>query len=136
MEASVHELERIRVNYRLCRNDINPRRALTEPMKPRYHLPEEEIALGPACWIWDYLRRSKAAGFLIPLSGGIDSCATSVIVYSMCRLVVSEMAQGNEVVIADATRLCGGLDPTKMTADEFCGELSLAGTLSFPFHRH
>ena len=71
----------------------------------RYHTPEEEIAcvfnfdslarrltcmtisLGPACWLWDYLRRSRTQGYFIPLSGGIDSCATSVIVYSMCRLV-------------------------------------------------
>ena len=30
---------------------------------PRYHRPEEEIALGPASWLWDYLRRSKASGW-------------------------------------------------------------------------
>jgi hypothetical protein len=45
------------------------------------------FSLGPACWLWDYLRRSRTQGYFIPLSGGIDSCATSVIVYSMCRLV-------------------------------------------------
>jgi len=33
------------------------------------HSPEEECCLGPACWLWDYLRRSGAAGFLLPLSG-------------------------------------------------------------------
>lgn len=43
--------------------------------------------LGPACWLWDYLRRSRTQGYFVPLSGGIDSCATAVIVYSMCRLV-------------------------------------------------
>jgi len=32
--------------------------------------PEEEIALGPACWLWDYLRRSGCNGFFLPLSGG------------------------------------------------------------------
>jgi NAD+ synthase (glutamine-hydrolysing) len=31
--------------------------------------PEEECCLGPACWLWDYLRRSGAAGFFLPLSG-------------------------------------------------------------------
>ncbi len=31
--------------------------------------PEEECCLVPACWLWDYLRRSGAAGFLLPLSG-------------------------------------------------------------------
>ena len=67
----------------------------SEPIDFKYHAPEEEIALGGACWLWDYLRRSRAAGFFIPLSvtpqemttpptdsfrsGGIDSCATSVI---------------------------------------------------------
>ncbi|ORX95960.1 carbon-nitrogen hydrolase, partial [Clohesyomyces aquaticus] len=61
----------------------------------RVHKPEEEIALGPACWLWDYLRRSKAAGFLVPLSGGIDSCATAVIVFSMCRIVMNALKDGN-----------------------------------------
>jgi len=30
----------------------------------------EEIALGPACWLWDYLRRSNQGGYFCPLSGG------------------------------------------------------------------
>src|SRR5271155_5754824 len=29
------------------------------PSDVRFHAPEEEISLGPACWLWDYLRRSK-----------------------------------------------------------------------------
>ncbi|ABN64804.2 glutamine-dependent NAD(+) synthetase [Scheffersomyces stipitis CBS 6054] len=62
----------------------------TRPIK--FHLPEEEIALGPACWLWDYLRRSKCGGYFLPLSGGIDSCATAVIVHSMCRLVVASIS--------------------------------------------
>lgn len=61
---------------------------------PFYHTPEEEIALGPACWMWDYLRRSKTGGFFLPLSGGIDSCATATIVASMCRLVAQAARDG------------------------------------------
>lgn len=71
-----------------------------------YHSPEEEIALGPACWLWDYLRRSRTQGYFVPLSGGIDSCATAVIVHSMCRLVVDACGDGNEHVIADVRRIC------------------------------
>ena len=82
----------------------------SEPIDLAYHPPEEEIALGGACWLWDYLRRSHAAGFFIPLSGGIDSCATSVIVFSMCRLVVSAMQQKNQQVIDDARRIAGKMD--------------------------
>ena len=52
-----------------------------------YHQAEEEILLGPACWLWDYLRRSGQGGFFLPLSGGVDSSSTAVIVYSMCNLV-------------------------------------------------
>ena len=124
-ETSVHKLERIRVNFRLCKDSetLGWRARLTESIEPRYHLPEEEIALGPACWMWDYLRRSNASGFLIPLSGGIDSCATATIVYSMCRLVVSEISEGNQTVIEDAKRLCSGQDPKGMTAEQFCSKV-------------
>ncbi|KAF8892046.1 hypothetical protein BD779DRAFT_1610238 [Infundibulicybe gibba] len=73
----------------------------------RYHQPEEEIALGPACWLWDYLRRSRTQGYFIPLSGGIDSCATAVIVYSMCRLVSEAARRGDKNVTADARRIAG-----------------------------
>ena len=86
--------ERIEANMSLS-NDANDYNAAIRPSVPvevRYHLPEEEISLGPACWLWDYLRRSKQAGFFIPLSGGIDSCATSVVVHSMCRLVYHDVA--------------------------------------------
>ena len=78
---------------------------LTKTREARYPLPEEEIAYGPACWLWDYLRRCKSSGFFLPLSGGIDSCATAVIVHLMCRIVVKECEQGNEQVISDIRML-------------------------------
>jgi NAD+ synthase (glutamine-hydrolysing) len=79
----------------------------TKEIEVRYHKPEEEIALGPACWLWDYLRRcGGVSGYFLPLSGGIDSCATATIVHSMCRLVVAECAAGDQAVINDARRVC------------------------------
>lgn len=73
----------------------------------RYHTPEEEIALGPACWLWDYLRRCGVSGFFLPLSGGIDSCATATIVYSMCRLVFDACLMGDKQVLKDTRRITG-----------------------------
>lgn len=73
----------------------------TLPVTVKFLEPSQEIALGPACWLWDYLRRSKQAGYFIPLSGGIDSCATSMIVYSMCKLVYDAYYDGNQQVIKD-----------------------------------
>ena len=63
--------------------------APTAPTQVRLHTPEEEIGLGPACWLWDYLRRSGAGGYFLPLSGGADSSSTATIVGLMCQQVVA-----------------------------------------------
>jgi hypothetical protein len=133
------------------------------PSDVRFHAPEEEISLGPACWLWDYLRRSKqvclsatqiifpsclckgastdplayrrgsfshfqeacpilwtslffqiivfytCGTFSTPVVNpksedtyqhllGIDSCATAVIVHSMCRIVYGDIAEGKKLV--------------------------------------
>ncbi|KAF1991728.1 glutamine-dependent NAD(+) synthetase with GAT domain-containing protein [Aulographum hederae CBS 113979] len=90
----------------------------------RYHTPEEEIALGPAIWMWGYLVRSKQAGYLVPLSGGIDSCATAVLVFSMCREVMKAIEAGNKLVLQDVQRLSGEKSDWKpKSAQEFCGRI-------------
>ena len=38
-----------------------------------------------AIYMWDYLRKSKATGYFLPLSGGADSAASALIVYYMCK---------------------------------------------------
>jgi len=92
--ASSKNYPRIDVDFVL--SEPSGSRAPSPPIQVHFHTPEEEISLGPACWLWDYLRRCKAAGFFLPLSGGIDSCATAIIVYSMCTLVVQEALLGSE----------------------------------------
>lgn len=47
----------------------------------------EEIANSASCWLWDYVRRSGAMGFMLPLSGGADSACTATIVYNMCLVM-------------------------------------------------
>ena len=61
--------QRITVDFSLTHDD-SLMMPISPAMKTHYHSPEEEIALGPACWLWDYLRRSGASGFFLPLSGG------------------------------------------------------------------
>lgn len=99
---------RLDLDMRLSRSgeEAEPGLVTSEFFKPRFHAPEEEISLGPACWLWDYLRRCGAAGFFLPLSGGIDSCSTAIIVHSMCREVLKAVKAGNEQVIKDVRRLC------------------------------
>ncbi|KAJ5267161.1 hypothetical protein N7478_009969 [Penicillium angulare] len=119
------EYQRIELDYSLSHEnlDLDLDQGPTPARPARYHLPEEEIALGPACWLWDYLRRSKAAGFFVPLSGGIDSCATATIVYSMCRLVIAAIKEGNEQVIADVQRIAAYKPELPETAEELCNQI-------------
>ena len=77
---------------------------LSRKIEPHTHEPEEEIALGPACWLWDYLRRSGAAGYFIPLSGGADSGAVATLVGSMCQLVAEAIRNKNAIAIRDIAR--------------------------------
>ena len=43
----------------------------------------------------------------LPLSGGIDSCATAVIVYSAARLMCEEIRKGNSQVLSDVRTIAG-----------------------------
>ena len=57
--------------------------------------PVVEIASGPPLWMWDYLRRSGARGFFLPLSGGADSASVAALVASMAIFVKESIDKGN-----------------------------------------
>jgi NAD+ synthase (glutamine-hydrolysing) len=102
------QLPKIIVNFSLCHAEeedlyLKP----SAPIDVHYHAPEEEIALGPACWLWDYLRRSGGNGYFLPLSGGADSSSVACIVGVMCHLVVEAANKGDKRVIEDVQRIIG-----------------------------
>lgn len=107
--SSKPEVSSVPVPYKLCQSFKLPM-SLSSPRKIKYHSPEEEIAFGPGCWLWDYLRRSGASGFLLPLSGGADSSSVAAIVGCMCQLVVKEIENGDSQVKADAIRIGNYID--------------------------
>ncbi|KAK3312260.1 putative glutamine dependent NAD+ synthetase [Apodospora peruviana] len=121
---SPRKYHRIQTSFELSPEeyDMDLMQRPTLPREPRYHSVEEEIALCAGCYLWDYLRRSGTAGYLVPLSGGIDSCATAVIVYSMCRLVIDAMKGGNMKVIEDVARIAPGIKVPE-TAEELCNRI-------------
>ncbi|KAK4246282.1 hypothetical protein C7999DRAFT_15575 [Corynascus novoguineensis] len=125
--SSTAKYQRIQTPFELSSedDDADVSKAPTLPIQPRYHSVEEEIALCGGCYLWDYLRRSGTAGYLVPLSGGIDSCATAVVVYSMCRIVMQAIEQGNQQVIADVKRIAkyGGEGVLPKTAQELCNQV-------------
>ena len=81
----------------------------------KFHSPVEEISLAPALWLWDYLRRSGARGFFIPLSGGADSASVAAIVASMAREVLKQAKKDKEC-LADLRKVVK--DPN-FTPDRF-----------------
>ncbi|XP_045373926.2 glutamine-dependent NAD(+) synthetase isoform X3 [Camelus bactrianus] len=123
LEASkVSPYPRVKVDFALsCHEDLLE--PLSEPVEWKYHSPAEEISLGPACWLWDFLRRSQQAGFLLPLSGGVDSAATACLVYSMCRQVCEAVKDGNREVLADVRTIVDQPSYTPQDPRELCGRI-------------
>jgi NAD+ synthase (glutamine-hydrolysing) len=102
--ASTFSIPFIDVNFSLAAVDslkIPP----TLPVKIFFEEPEDEIGKGPACWLWDYLRRSGGSGFFLPLSGGADSAATAAIVGKMCQMVFELIEQGHPNVLEDLRKI-------------------------------
>lgn len=89
------------------------------------HEPVEEIALAPALWMWDYLRRSKGArGFFLPLSGGADSGSVAAIVASMARLVYHKaIVEGDGECMADLRRIVRKPEFTPRSYQEIVNEI-------------
>uniref|UniRef100_A0A8C0XWI1 Glutamine-dependent NAD(+) synthetase n=1 Tax=Castor canadensis TaxID=51338 RepID=A0A8C0XWI1_CASCN len=120
--SRVSPYPRIKVDFALsCGEDLLE--LVSEPVQWRYHTPEEEISLGPACWLWDFLRRSHQAGFFLPLSGGVDSAATACIVYSMCWQVCEAVTSGNQEVLADVQAIVDQSSYIPQDPRELCGRL-------------
>ncbi|XP_057583902.1 glutamine-dependent NAD(+) synthetase isoform X5 [Hippopotamus amphibius kiboko] len=120
--SRVSPYPRVKVDFSLsCREDLLE--PLSEPIEWKYHSPAEEISLGPACWLWDFLRRSQQAGFFLPLSGGVDSAATACLVYSMCHQVCKAVQHGNQEVLADVRTIVNQTSYTPRDPRELCGRL-------------
>ena len=120
--AASDAYERIKVQFALSDSD-DVFLPVTLPLEWRYHSPEEEILLGPACWLWDYLRRSRQGGFFLPLSGGADSASTATIVYSMCNQVVEAVRHGDDNVLSEIRRVVGEDDYVPTDPRELCKRL-------------
>ena len=93
-QASMHgpHSPSIQVNDYICHRDVSDRNIMHTIERPlTIHVPEEECCLGPACWLWDFLRRSGASGFFLPLSGGADSSAVAAIVHTMTSMVFAKV---------------------------------------------
>uniref|UniRef100_A0A3Q3S4G5 Glutamine-dependent NAD(+) synthetase n=1 Tax=Mastacembelus armatus TaxID=205130 RepID=A0A3Q3S4G5_9TELE len=117
-----HMVRQVKVNFSLSTGD-DVYLPTHQPITWNFHTPEEEISLGPACWLWDYLRRSGQAGFLLPLSGGVDSSSTACIVHSMCVLLCRAVQDDNRQVLEDIRRVVRDESYCPQHPKELCGRI-------------
>lgn len=122
MASTVPSYPRILIDFSLS-PEHDTTLPTTIPIEWKYLSAEEEIAQGPACWLWDYLRRCGQGGFFLPLSGGLDSSSTAMIVYSMCTMVLSAIQLGDEKVLQDLRRILSDNEYVPTTANELCNRL-------------
>ncbi|XP_026234551.1 glutamine-dependent NAD(+) synthetase isoform X3 [Anabas testudineus] len=122
MESEPKPCHRVKVDFSLSTDDDIYLPA-HQPITWLFHTPEEEISLGPACWLWDYLRRSGQAGFLLPLSGGVDSSSTACIVNSMCVLLCQAIEDNNSQVLEDVRRVVGEQSYYPQSPRDLCGHI-------------
>jgi NAD+ synthase (glutamine-hydrolysing) len=85
------------------------------PVRPRswedgVHVREEEFARAVALGLWDYLRKSRAHGYVVSMSGGADSAACAVLVSLALRFALAELgADGVRRVLPHFERLHAAL---------------------------
>uniref|UniRef100_A0A2I3T6Y5 Glutamine-dependent NAD(+) synthetase n=2 Tax=Pan TaxID=9596 RepID=A0A2I3T6Y5_PANTR len=108
---------RVKVDFALsCHEDLLA--PISEPIEWKYHSPEEEIRLCSRCLIGPF-----QAGFLLPLSGGVDSAATACLIYSMCCQVCEAVRSGNEEVLADVRTIVNQISYTPQDPRDLCGRI-------------
>lgn len=84
--------------------------AATVPSAPTWEdggdVRNEEFSRAVALGLWDYLRKSRAQGYVVSLSGGADSAACAVLVATAIELALAELG-ADEVMrrIPQCTRL-------------------------------
>lgn len=89
-----------------------------------------EMSYAPACWLWDYLRRSGASGFFLPLSGGVDSACVAVMVSVLTKLLFEEIAVvKSKFVLDELRRILNMKDYFPTSSEEICSHLFVTSYL-------
>jgi NAD+ synthase (glutamine-hydrolysing) len=84
--AGVIELE-----HTFHRHEPKPQISVLPAWESGDEVKEEEFARSLALGLFDYLRKSRAKGFVVSLSGGVDSTAVACLVALMVRLGTEDL---------------------------------------------
>lgn len=82
------------------------------------------MTVEPSLWLWEYLKKTGACGFYLPLSGGLDSAAVACIVYNMCDIIFKSVGeQKNDVILENLRKICRKPDFTPASPQEIMKEI-------------
>ena len=99
----------------------------------------EELKTYGSLWLWDYLRKCPGfKGFILPLSGGIDSSSVACLVYCMCDMLQDHIRDPRNITdrikklldlnegdpTPDAKAICSKLLRCVYLASEYSGSAS------------
>ncbi len=77
--------------FELCLATTPARSVVLSPWDASTPPKEEEFARAVALGLFDYLRKSRAGGFVISLSGGADSATVATMVWLMVKFGIGEL---------------------------------------------
>lgn len=117
----------VQADIDICRVTEKP---LNKEVTLNLLIPEQEIAMGPPMWLWDYLRRSGARGFFLPLSGGADSASVAAMIANMAQMVLKSIERGNIQALQDLRRIVKEDDFTPKTYQEIVSRIFVTSYLS------
>jgi NAD+ synthase (glutamine-hydrolysing) len=91
-----HDAEALTVETAFVWPARRPEARVTPPpsWEDRASVREEEFARAVALGLWDYLRKSRAQGYVVSLSGGADSAACAVLVAVAVAFAFQELGPG------------------------------------------
>lgn len=96
---------------------------LSKRIDTKIHDAMEEIFMAEAAYLWQYLTRTGAGGFFLPLSGGLDSATVCLFVFGMATAVLRSINEGDDNALADLRRITGIKDYVPKTPQEITSKL-------------
>lgn len=124
-------IDTVNVDDELCKKIFSSHINL-KALEPTYLSENNQIELSTACYLWDYLRRSKASGFFLPLSGGADSSSVAIIVSNMCRLLYKESLK-NDLLLKEIQNVVKDKDFIPSSPRDICKKIFFTAYLGMKF---
>lgn len=89
--VSPHPGEQVAADFRFPELEPAPQACELTDWEGSEHIKEEEFTRAISLALFDYMRKSRSQGFVVSLSGGADSAATTCLVAAMVQLAVAEI---------------------------------------------